>query len=558
MGADLATQSLKAALKCKDSLLMADAYRLLGNIYTYGLKLYDEALQFQLNALPVFEKYDHQGIKLAAMYGSITWVMAVKKHDLSKAHEYANRGVAIARRLNDDQTLSYNYNSKGLICFHENRLDSALNYFYASNQAAERVNDLAVIAYNKTMIGQIWQLKHQYRQAAAVFAEALREGEQLQLAEVIKDAYDGLAMTHQSLKQFDKAFHYQSLYIHLRDSLVNWETSQRVALISSAFEAEKKEAKIALLERENKQVQSEKRASNILFAVAVLTLMTIIGLIVAHNRERSNANQLLKEKNDKIAAQNEALISSREEVASQRDLVEKQNDELRKAIETKDKLFSIIGHDLRGPISSLKGMLGLLKQGGVSDDEFKRFIPDFSRHVNNVHDTLENLLHWSKNQIMGASSDPRKLDAFIIAEKTVELFREQAKSKGIVLTQRIARHTQVYADENQLKVILRNLVSNAIKFTYENGSVDISAYQEGRGWNISVEDTGIGMSDQRLSTLFSNNESSYGTRGEKGTGLGLILTRDMVESNGGTIAVESTLGKGTRFSFFLKSAEPGR
>jgi signal transduction histidine kinase len=194
----------------------------------------------------------------------------------------------------------------------------------------------------------------------------------------------------------------------------------------------------------------------------------------------------------------------------------------------------------------------MVSTGFVSMEEFQAILPNLQQNVKTVHHTLENLLQWSYSQMQGIKSSPKQVDIQLIVVENIELFAEVAKNKQIVLSYAIPLDTFVFADENQVRLILRNLLNNAIKFTRKNGTINVSAKQNESFIEISVNDTGIGMSEVQVEKLFSIGiNSTYGTSGEKGTGLGLMLCKEMAEENKGKIWVESELGKGSTFTVSL-------
>lgn len=220
----------------------------------------------------------------------------------------------------------------------------------------------------------------------------------------------------------------------------------------------------------------------------------------------------------------------------------------------KDKLFSIIAHDLRSPFATLIEILNLLKTGNLTDDEFKNFVPMISENVEYTGGLLENLLQWSKSHIKGESINPQSFDAYELIESKVKMFRKSATDKSITLVNETKPGLFVFADKDMVSLILRNLVSNAVKFCNTNDRISIVSSVDEHFTTISVIDTGVGMSKESLEKLFKADVfSTRGTHNEYGTGLGLMLCKEFAEKNGGSLFVESELGKGSTFSFTLKS-----
>lgn len=549
------TLTIKIATQTSDSVAMADAYRLMGNVHTYGLKQYDEALLYQLKALRIYEKKGNKR-KIAALDGSITWVYAITNQNLGEATRLAREGLALATELNDHQLISFNYNSLGLISFKKNKLDSAIYYLNKSNEEGSLAFDNAVITYNNTIIGNVLLAQAKYQQAITVFNEALKGSYAINLREARKDAYEGLAKGYSETKNFEKAFRYQIMFMQLRDSLVNWEITQKSLALKAGYEEEKREARIAELQNEKDLAHRDRKIMGVAFAIVICLFLLIGTLILRNNRQRRLVNEQLQEKNEEIETQNEELTQNREELARQSELVNKQNKALTQANETKDKLFSIVSHDLRGPIASLKSLLGLVIKGAVTVEEFQMMAPKLNQNVGTIHETLENLLQWSQSQMSGLKFSPVVLQVKSLVTRKLNLFSEAATAKHISLVDETPAGIQVFGDENQIRLILRNLINNAIKFTPDGGQVTIATIQKNNQVEISVRDTGIGIPIDRVAELFKPyaRVSTVGTHGEKGTGLGLLLCHEMALKNNGTLSVTSDVGRGTTFTLSLPVA----
>lgn len=530
---DYATQSLKLAELRKDTINIAMAYRVLGNTLTFGFKQYDQALQCQLRVLKIYQKKKDKR-NLASTYGNITWIYASTNQNLVEAHRMADLGVHIADSLNDKQLLSYNYNSKGLIFLQEGKLDYALKYLEMSIREAELINDRAVKAYNKSIEGLVYLRLHNLNKAIELFQASGEESKKLNLREVLKESYRGLAQGYSELGNYQLAFKNQQLYTNLKDSLLNWETTQQALVTRLRFEEEKREAKIAELELANQHERNENLLHKVLFTIVLIFMAAVIILIVLNSKQRAKRNILLKEKNEEIANQNR---------------------QLKEANDIRDKIFSIIGHDLRSPLVSLAGLLRMVVRKEISDDEFKIFAPKLYDLVTGTNETLENLLQWANAQMTGWSHNPSTLALHHHVSKCVNLFTETAKSKAISMTNHIDEQYQVVADPIQLELIIRNLIHNAIKFSSNGGSVKITSYRTDEFIELRVADNGTGMSTDHVENLFSGQsaKTSRGTQGERGTGLGLILCKEMVETNGGRIFVSSEEGKGSTFHVLLKA-----
>lgn len=222
---------------------------------------------------------------------------------------------------------------------------------------------------------------------------------------------------------------------------------------------------------------------------------------------------------------------------------------------TKDKFFSIIAHDLKNPFNGILGFSNLLEEdyNQLDDEERKLFIHQIKNAANTAYKLLENLLEWSRAQTGSLQWEPDYFDLSNIVNETILLLKEQAGSKEIRLVSFVPYNTIVYADLNMIKTVLRNFIQNSIKFTNRNGEIRIHCQADNKHITTTVKDNGIGINEEILKKLFKIDQKiiSEGTEKERGTGLGLILCKEFIEKNGGTITLKSKEGIGSEFSFTI-------
>lgn len=238
--------------------------------------------------------------------------------------------------------------------------------------------------------------------------------------------------------------------------------------------------------------------------------------------------------------------------------IKRQREELNRLNATKDRFFSIIAHDLRGPFTGLLGALEILKDSGSRLDEVAthELVLNLYETSERTYHLLENLLEWARGQQKAVKVVPRVLSMRELVGETVELFHSSARQKDIDIRMDIPPDVTAYADRNMINTVVRNLVNNAVKFTPHGGRVSIAGERKGELVELAVEDTGVGMDAAETKELFSlaRRHSRAGTDGEKGSGLGLMLAHDYVARNRGTLTVESRLGHGSRFCFLIPAA----
>lgn len=234
--------------------------------------------------------------------------------------------------------------------------------------------------------------------------------------------------------------------------------------------------------------------------------------------------------------------------------MEAQAENLAQVINTKDRIFAILGHDLRSPIDSLTHLMKLVSQKSISLDVLQMYTDKLKVNVKHVHVTLTNLLFWANGQMQGLAIKPQVLELYRLVETNFNLVQEVALEKRILLINLIRQNVTVWADQDQVDIILRNLINNAIKFTRFYGTIRVGASLKSDCWEIFVQDSGVGIAPENLAAIFKANigYSTFGTEGEKGTGLGLAICQEMITMNGGKIWLESEVGKGTTIFFTLR------
>lgn len=241
------------------------------------------------------------------------------------------------------------------------------------------------------------------------------------------------------------------------------------------------------------------------------------------------------------------------EVVQQKEEIQSQAERLQELNTTKDKLFSIIAHDLRGPLNSLQGILSLLDPKILTSDDLAQMKSNLSTRIEGIAGVMDNLLQWAKSQMKGERIKPERVSLEAVMQEMARLFVPMAESKQVSFMNAVQGGLHVYADVNQLRAVLRNLISNAIKFTPSGGRVSVAAAGNQKTITISVSDTGVGIPPEKASGLFSitTNVSTQGTAGETGVGLGLLLVKEFVEKNKGKVWVEPNTGSGTTFHVTL-------
>jgi two-component system, sensor histidine kinase and response regulator len=249
------------------------------------------------------------------------------------------------------------------------------------------------------------------------------------------------------------------------------------------------------------------------------------------------------------------IRSLQQQLQDQNTLLEEKNRQLKELNAAKDKFFSIIGHDLKSPFAALLGLTRAITEDGIefSQEEIREVMEHLQSSTENLYTLLENLLSWARLQSGRMEFRPWHVKLADIVKQNLDLFHLNSQQKQIELDSSVAEELSVYVDKNMIDTVVRNLVSNALKFTHAGGRIEISAEQDEDFVEVAVSDTGTGIPEEDLPRLFRIDVKykNSGTAGEEGTGLGLILCKDLIEKHGGGIRVESEVGEGSVFRFTL-------
>jgi PAS domain S-box-containing protein len=286
--------------------------------------------------------------------------------------------------------------------------------------------------------------------------------------------------------------------------------------------------------------------------IPLQTPSEVIGVLVLQHYEKEN---VYSENDVKFLMSIGSQIAIAIERKKAEEEINLKNEQLQVINAEKDKFFSIIAHDLRGPLSSFVGATQILTEEiqSMKINEIKEIAVEMKTSASNIYNLLENLLEWSRLKRGGMDFVPEKLNLKMMFIECVNILSESARKKGISIELNITDNIVVFADRHMFETVIRNLVSNAIKFTSTGGFVHLSAVQTGHSVEVEVKDSGIGMSPELKNRLFQINEktSRPGTEGELSTGLGLLLCKEFIEKHEGKIRVESEVGKGSTFSFII-------
>ncbi|HEY9049052.1 MAG TPA: HAMP domain-containing sensor histidine kinase [Ohtaekwangia sp.] len=489
------------AIESKNTRLLADTYRE-RTMYLAETGVYDSALYFVDRSLALYADMKDT-LNISILYGRKTKIYFA-------LHDYKN---------------SMNYNRIAL------HLDSV-----AGNTRA-----LSISFYHAA---RNYNQLHKPDSAIYSLKQSIKLGNAINNLPGLINAHSLLADIYTQTNKPALAVEHLKLANQYKDSLYNSEKSGQIQEMKSLYELESKDKTIDALGKENAlqyQLISNQRWLTILLAIGIILLMGFIILLSRLRTLQTKANHALEEKNKAIELQ-------REEMQAQAEYLHYLN-------QLKSKLFSVISHDLRGPIATLQSLLELVTSKILTQEEFLQVSDKVKDNLNVTQRTLENLLNWSLSQMEGIRTERKALEVKMAIDEACNLLADIAERKNVRIENISTSNILVLADPNQLQLILRNLIHNAVKFSKANGKVEVSTQTTSDTCLITVKDCGIGMTPAEVHKILSQEHfTKRGTQEEKGTGLGLLLCKEFIKLNGGELRISSEQGKGTEISFMLTLA----
>jgi len=458
-----------------------------------------------------------------------------EKYD--KALEHHKEALAIRRSVRDRVNEARSLNDVGELYRLMKNNDRALANHVAALEIRQSLKDKEGIAESYNNIGDLYYQQNNRTRAIANLELALNAAQEAQSHEQLKRSYELLAQCFEEQGDYKKALENKNRFMAIEDMIESEQNERQLAETQKRYLLEKSESQIEKLdairvERE-KELVEQMRVRNFLFVILGLGVV-IAGLGVYLYLQKQQSNKVLTAVNQKV---------------------QQQNIRLQELNATKDKFFSIISHDLKGPLNSLTSFSGLLinHADSLSKEEIQMLAKDLDKSLKNLFALLENLLEWSRSQTGNIEFTPGEFSITQTLVQNHELLKAQAQNKGINMVLGTRDEIIVKAHRHSITTVVRNLMSNAIKFTPSGGTITVEAKRLNGEVLVSISDTGVGMSPEIQKKLFriDTKHSTRGTADEKGTGLGLILCKDFVEKNGGSIGVTSEVGKGSRFYFSI-------
>jgi len=526
------TQSLNIAQALGDSLQLTIALHNVGTVFK-ELQQYEialERLEASRNISQLIDDEDGEAYSLDEIGG-----LYVAKGDYSIAEKNLLNALALARQrdLNDLepralQKLAQLYTAMGA-------LDKALAYYDTTTRFHKRSSNRFGMAETSVGVGQVYLKQGRYKEAIILLEETLRDAQLMNARTLAMDCYRVLSGAYEQQGDYRKSLTYYKNFQAMQDSLYSQEMVTKMFRDQLRFETKTRDSEIAALSLANSKRGSElKRQEFIRNILAVTVALTIILLFTVYRsgQRRKRINTLLLEHQDEL---------------------KRRSVELEQLNQVKDKFFSIISHDLRSPMNSLSGILDLLSRKQVTQEEFTELTRELRMQFNHTKTLITNLLDWTLLQMDKLKIQSEKIDLRAMVDENFKLL-SSLHLKETQFINSIQQGTTAIADPNMINLVLRNLIMNGIKFTEAGGKIEVSCFEQNDEYVVAVTDNGVGIAPDVQNILFEKT-SGYSTRGtanEKGTGLGLILSKEFVEKNGGRIWLQSEMGEGSTFYFTLR------
>jgi signal transduction histidine kinase len=540
----LSIESMKIAEQLGDKAEMARAMNSIASV-SYEQKQYGKSLMEFKRALALGHEAGEDKV-IARTLNNIGYLFLSVNNQVDSAEIYCRKALAYTERIKDSHLTAFGLRTMGDIMVQRGRLQEAMEMYQKSINLSEASLNNSMKAATWHRVARAHLMLGSRQKAKEVLKKNAIEARRLGYLEELERTYKLLAEIHHAEGKENEAYAYLDSYTVLRDSIFSQQNSRQIALLQNQFDLDMKQAQIELLTREADLRQEEIGSQRMQLYAMILggSCILLLGVVMLYSYQ-------------KVKRANRELELQKEQLARKNLEIQEKSIELASLVHTKDKLFSIIGHDFRSPLHSLKGMLDHLTNKTMTFEEFESFSGELKKKIDTVYDNLDNILNWSVSQLQGIRARPVPVNPGLLVSEVFDLHSEIARVKKVFLNNDLDEAMEVYADKDQVRLVIRNLVSNALKFTPTGGYVRVWGRSKGKRATICVQDSGVGIAPADLGKLFVKETlwSVNGTNNEKGLGLGLLLCKEFIEANGGELEVKSEPGIGSTVSFTLPLAE---
>ena len=535
-----ALKSYLDALKIFEKEQNADALSTcMSNIATIYSSLGDHkrALDYNNQSLAIFQKTGNKMGVLSTMVNS--GLIYGEMNDYRSTISLLNKAVKLADSIGDKYFKDVCLANIGEAYFNLNSFDTAYEKYIIALHEAESMNDKASIAQSENGIGSVLVKKGKPEQGIKHLLVSYDIMRDAGMKTSVQEIAQNLSEAYEKMHDFPSALKYYKIYSAYTDSLYNEKNDKRIQQLQFDYELGKKENQITLLQKDKviEENKNEKQTAIIWVSLISLAILIVASILLYRSRayEKHNKEEILKQKEE----------------------IQLQATKLAELNRFKDKTFSVLSHDLRGPIDSFYSIITLLDQKAITSEEYLILKPEMTAQIASLTILLDNLLKWASNHMKGQiAAKPANTSIQNIARQNINLLKTAASKKQITINNEIPESIFAYCDAAQMDIMIRNLTMNAIKFTKHNGAITLSATSDQDNVYISIADNGVGMTKEQLNKLFliAPDNHTYGTDGETGTGLGLLLCYEFVKANNGIISVSSEKNVGSTFTIKIKKA----
>lgn len=529
-------RSLELAKKFGDRATIANTLLNIGVMYD-NIGDSERCLQYYKEALQYADKNDKASIALLQSYIAEVYL---NLKNYTRAEEYLNKAVENSKSSNDTKSLIWAYSSLGNIQLDKKNYNSAENYFIESLKLARKTEYKLEIIHALSDLGKFYNLTKNFTKSEDYLDEAKNLAEELNSLTDMNLIYGELASLYSNNKNYRLAFEFHKKYKTLSDSLFLISNNEKITELQTKQELKQKERESDLLKLEN---ELQKKIINSQKIIALIISLLSIASIIFIWMLLKNRNKIIKTKN--------LLLLKNEEIENKQNEITEKNEVLAGLNTTKDKFFSIIAHDLRNPIAAYVNISDMLEQDydRLSESDKKEIISQMNTSSKNLIRLLENLLTWARLSSNKIEVYPESVLLSDIVEASVHPYLQSAQNKKIKLKMNVPAGYEIMADKFIFQTIIGNLVNNAIKFSNTLSEIDISVIVKNGNYVLSILDHGIGIEESQLRNIFLLGKASTGrgTMGEAGTGLGLVLVKELIDKMNWHIELKSKVNAGSEF-----------
>lgn len=473
---------------------------------------------------------------------------------IEKGMDCLNRSLAIRIKLDDQNGIALVKKAIGRAYRKNKQYEPAISNLNEALKIAQGLDDQYEVLAILLDLCDVYLDIPDYDKVKDYALKGIKIGKAIDSKSGVADCYLRLVTVYKKRRDIPKAFAAQSEMLAIQDSLQGEKSLKDVTLL----EISRMRSENATLAKDNHIIASKNSSiltklnqySNTIVFTSIVLVLAIFLLIVLYRRnaEKLASNKQLVVQQQEIANINKELALVNEELNTQMELVSAQNAELERLNDIKNKFFSIISHDLRGPLGTLQTLLAVYHDGIIGKKEFNSLLMKLEDTIISTGTFLDNLLEWSKSQLEGIVVKPSNFNISECILENTRLYETKIGLKNLKVINQATEPVQVYADRNMINLVIRNLLSNSIKFCNPGDEITLNAEVKSDKVIVSIADTGPGISAANADKLFNLEHTlSMGTHGEKGNNLGLILCRDMVTQNNGKIWFDTRQDEGTVF-----------